>query len=143
MVDKSIDAQSEIALHFSLKLESGELVDSNFEGGAARCKIGDGNLLASMEQYLMGLRAGDHKHFTVPPEQGFGQRQDDNIQQFSRSRFAGMALEPGLVVSFADAAKGEVPGVVSTIEDDHVTVDFNHPLAGKTLLFEVQIVEVN
>ena len=59
-----------------------------------------------------------------------------------RSQFAGMELSEGLMVSFQDAARTELPGVVKTFDDNQVTVDFNHPLAGKTLTFEVEIIDV-
>jgi FKBP-type peptidyl-prolyl cis-trans isomerase SlpA len=59
-----------------------------------------------------------------------------------RSQFQNMELSEGLLVIFNDAANTELPGVVKAIDDDQVTVDFNHPLAGKTLTFEVEIFEV-
>ncbi len=137
-----ITENSEITLHFALKLESGEVVDSNFEAEPAHCRLGDGNLLPGFEQHLLGLRAGDRREFAIDVAVGFGEVNPDNVQTFSRSRFTGLSLEPGLVVSFADAANNELPGVVSRIDGDSVTVDFNHPLAGHRLVFQVHILEV-
>lgn len=133
---------SQITLHFALKLANGEVVDSNFSRQPATCTVGDGSLLSGLERYLLGLGAGEHREFEVPAGEAFGERNPDNIQVFKRAHFAGIALEPGLVVSFADAAKAELPGVVKAVDGDKVTVDFNHPLAGNDLLFEVQIIEV-
>ena len=74
------------------------------------------------------------------PEEGFGQPNDNNLQTIKRDQFdAGSELEEGMVFSFADAAGGELPGVVKTFDADEVTVDFNHPLAGRTLSFRVAI----
>ena len=142
MPDMVITDSTEITLHFALKLDSGEVVDSNFDGEPARCRLGDGNLLPGFEQHLLGLRAGDRRKFAIGVESGFGEYKPDNVQTFSRSRFAGLALEPGLVVSFADAANNELPGVVRSVDDDNVTVDFNHPLAGRSLSFQVHILDV-
>jgi FKBP-type peptidyl-prolyl cis-trans isomerase SlpA len=64
-----------------------------------------------------------------------------NIQRLPRSQFKDMELEPGLVVSFQEKG-GELPGVVSSFDDQVVYVDFNHPLAGKTLLFDVKVLHV-
>ena len=64
------------------------------------------------------------------------------MQRLPRSQFGDMVLEPGLVVSFADAANGELPGVIAEFDEEKVTVDFNHPLAGKRLKFEVKIIAV-
>ncbi len=143
MTTAAITHDSDVVLHFALKLGNGEVIDSNFEGAAARFRLGDGNLLASFEQRLLGLKAGDKAEFAIAASDAFGQYNEDNVQRFSRSRFTGLALEKGLVVSFADAANNELPGVVSQIEGDRVTVDFNHPLAGRDLVFQVHILEVN
>ena len=73
----------------------------------------------------------------------FGQRNPSNIQRIPRDQFdPALELAEGLVLSFQDKAKSELPGVVSLIEDRMVTVDFNHPLAGRDLEFEVEILSV-
>ena len=136
---KKIDQTSLVTLHFSLQLESGELVDGTYDKTPPTLTMGDGNLLPSFEQLLIGLSEGESAEFEVGPETAFGQRNENNIQSFNRSQFAGMSLETGTMVSFADAAKAELPGVVQKLDGDNVWVDFNHPLAGKTLLFKVTI----
>ena len=141
-----IGESSSVRLHFALRLAEGEQVDSTFDGEPAQLTIGDGSLPPGFERCLLGLEPGQHEHFELAPEDGFGQRQDENIQQFSRETFAGLGkdetLAPGLVVSFSDAAGGELPGVVSTVDADQGAVDFNHPLAGRRLQFEVEILSV-
>lgn len=132
-----------VTLHFALTLEDGTLVDSNFEGDPAVFVVGDGSLLPGYEQALFGLNEGEEATFEMPPEKGFGQHNPDNVQTLARSDFApDMELEPGLVVSFADASKSELPGVIIRVEDDIVLVDFNHPLAGHTIAFSVLIKSV-
>jgi len=78
----------------------------------------------------------------VQPEQGFGQPNPQNVQIMPRSQFEGMELSEGLLVIFNDAANAELPGVVKAFDDKQVTIDFNHPLAGKVLDFDVEIIEV-
>ena len=142
MSNNVIGEHSRVTLHFSLKLDDGSLIDSNFEGEPATFIVGDGNLLPGFEQALFGLKAGDEAEIEVPPEAGFGQRNPSNIQTVRRDHFSpDMELEEGLVVSF-DNGSGELPGVIRTIGDDEVEVDFNHPLAGQTVLFHVKILEV-
>lgn len=143
MTDTTIGEGTRISLHFSLALEDGQTVDSTFGKAPASFEFGDGNLPAGFERYLRGLRAGDRKRFQVPPEDAFGQPNPNNIQTFPREHFSpDLELEPGLVVSFADASRAELPGVIQSIEEDQVQVDFNHPLAGQTLWFEVEILDV-
>ena len=91
----------------------------------------------------MAKEEGASETFEVPPERAFGQPNPNNVQRFPRANFGPeLSLEPGLVLSFADAAKSELPGVVTALEDDEVVVDFNHPLAGRTVTFEVSVITV-
>jgi FKBP-type peptidyl-prolyl cis-trans isomerase SlpA len=143
MTDAAITTQSRITLHFALKLVGGGTVDSTFGNKPATFSYGDGSLLPTFERRLVGLRKGDRRQFVMPPEDAFGQPNPNNVQQFKRSAFAAdMELHEGLIISFADAAKAELPGVVKQVGADEVIVDFNHPLAGQSLIFEVEIVEV-
>ncbi len=142
-MSNAIGPESQVTLHFALRLEDGTEVDSNFDGNPASLTIGDGNLPESFERCLHGLVAGDRQQFTLTPEDAFGQPNPNNVQRFKRREFSpDLELEEGLVLSFADAAKAEVPGVIKSFDDDNVEVDFNHPLAGKTLLFDVAIISV-
>jgi len=143
-VTQSINTSSHVKLNFALHHASGQTIDSTFDKGAVELTIGDGNLLEGFESCLIGLVAGDHQIFMVPPQEAFGQHNPANLQTIKRHQFGpDMVLEQGLVVSFSDAANTELPGVVKTIDGDNVVVDFNHPLAGVELKFEVEILEVS
>ncbi len=134
----------QVQLHFALKLDDGQVVDSTFDRQPATLVVGDGNLPEGFEELIIGLQAGDKKSFVVPPEKAFAQPNPNNIQHMKRSDFAAdMDLEVGMVVSFADANNAELPGVIKQVEDNLVIVDFNHPLAGKALTFDVEILDVN
>ena len=144
MNELTIGPGVEVTLHFELKLEDDTLVDSNFEGEPATFAVGDGNMLAGFEEALFGLKAGDQRKVSIPPEKSFGQHNPTNIQQLKREDFpADVTLENGLVVSFADAQQNELPGVVTAFDETTVTVDFNHPRAGRTIEFNVKIIDVN
>lgn len=143
MTKHSVSKGMRVTLNFALSLTDGEVIDSTFEKAPASLDIGDGNLPEGFESYLMGLKPGDRETFKVPPEDAFGQANPSNRQSFKRSDFdADMVIEPGLMVSFADARKTELPGVIYSVDADEVVVDFNHPLAGRELMFEVEIIDV-
>ena len=142
MSESRIGKGVQVTLHFAIKLENGDVVDSTFDKQPATFKVGDGNLLPGFEQALFGLKGGDKRSLPIMPEQGFGQPNPQNQQVMPRSQFKDMELTEGLLVIFNDAANTELPGVVKTFDDTHVTIDFNHPLAGKTLTFDVEIIEV-
>lgn len=143
MKDLPVDKGTRVTLHFALKIKDGDVVDSTFENDPATLEIGDENLPANFEALLFGMKAGDRAIYEVSPEKAFGQHNPSNVQTFKRHEFsADMVLEEGVVVSFADARQQELPGVVSRVEGDRVDVDFNHPLAGRTLEFDVHIIDV-
>jgi len=129
-----------VYVNFSVSLEDGSEVDSNFGGEPVAFVVGDGSLLPGFERLLFGMSAGQRRMFTVAPEDGFGQPNNNNVQQLPRSQFGGDGeLEIGLVYSFADASGSELPGLVVAFDDDEVTIDFNHPLAGRNILFDVMV----
>lgn len=136
-----IGDHSRVTLHFAVLLESGEEVDTTRRGKPATFEMGDGSLLPGFEEALRGMRAGDDAQIELAPEQAFGEHRRDNVQLIARERFRDVDLEPGTIVSFA-APDGELPGVVRRLFDRTVEVDFNHPLAGRRIVFDVSILNV-
>ena len=129
-----------VYLNFSDSLEDGSEVDSNFGQDPVDFVIGDGSLLPGFERLMFGMSAGERQMFKVAPENAFGQPNDNNMQYLPRDHFDDdVELEIGLVFSFADAAGGELPGMIISFDDEEVAVDFNHPLAGRNILFDVLI----
>ena len=133
-----------VTLHFALHLENGQVVDSNFVQAPARFVFGDGNLLPAFEARLKGLRAGDRGDWLLPAEEAFGAVNEDNIQKYPRYQFpADLVLEEGLMVSFADSAGNEQAGIVTDTDKRNITIDFNHPLAGRSIRFSASILAVD
>ena len=129
-----------VVVNFSLSLEDGSEIDSNFGADPVEFVIGDGNLLPGFERKLFGMKAGERQIITVLPEDAFGQVNDNNVQIVPRKQFhEGTELEIGLLYSFADASGGELPGLVISFDHEEVEVDFNHPLAGRTIMFDVLV----
>jgi len=140
----AINEASEVSLNFELQLQDGQIIDSNFDKAPATFKMGDGSLMPGFEEALIGLKAGDESSSVVPSEKAFGQPNPQNIQNIKREDFAkDIELEKGLIISFADANNSELPGVIASWDEKWVEVDFNHPLAGKEIVFKVKVAEVN
>lgn len=142
MAEITIGPDTRVTLHFAIKLQNGDVVDSTFDKAPATFTVGDGNLLPGFEQALFGLETGTKTSLTIPPERGFGQPNDGNLQTMARDDFSDMELSPGLLIIFSDAAGGEMPGVVKSYDDEQVIIDFNHPLAGRVLTFDVEILAI-
>lgn len=132
-----------ISLHFTVSLSTGELLDSTHDRAEPPTFVfGDGSLLPGFEQAILGLEAGAQGRFVLTAEQGFGEWNEDNVQHFPRHQFGEQLLEPGMVMNFSDASGAELPGVIKDLPDGVVVVDFNHPLAGRELVFEVDVLRV-
>jgi FKBP-type peptidyl-prolyl cis-trans isomerase SlpA len=143
MSELTIGPGTRVTLHFALKLDDGEVVDSTFGGDPATFEVGDGNLLEGFERAIFGMSSGSRETLLVTPEHGFGQRNPENMQEIPRSEFdPSVELSEGLMLAFADAQNTEMPGVVSSFDADTVVIDFNHPLSGRDIHFEVEIIDV-
>ncbi len=148
MTDLSVDSCEvgpgmAVTLHFSLELEDGSVVDSNFDGKPASFVYGDGSFLPGFESVLKGMQPGDEEAFLIEPEAGFGQYNPSNIQRIPRQQFdSSVELVRGLVLSFQDSGQTELPGVVVDFDDRDVVVDFNHPLAGRVIRFRAHVLDV-
>ena len=138
-----IVAGSTVTLHLSLALEDGRVAESTFEGEPHTFIPGDGSLLPGLELALYGLRPGDTQRLVLHPEQAFGVRDPARIHPMSRASFGeDISLEPGLIIGFTGPGGEELPGSVLSVTEATVEVDFNHPLAGHAVTFEVEIIDV-
>lgn len=143
-MSQSIHQISKVRLHFSLALEDGTIVDSTSDGEPMEFQMGDGTLIEGLEMALVGLSAGDKQTLSIPPETGYGFADAEHTHVLPLADFAEeLKPEPGLIMSF-DLPNGEhVPGTVIAVEGNQVKVDFNHPLAGREVVFSVEILEVS
>ena len=138
----SIRPGSRVTLHFAILLADGREVDTTRRGKPATFTIGDGNVPQGFESALMGLTRGDDERIPIAPERGFGPRREENVRTLPIADFPkAEPLEAGLVVAF-HSPEGDLPGVVQEVRGDEVVVDFNHPLAGRELIFDVTILRV-
>lgn len=141
----SVQRESAVLVHFILKLEDGSTAESTRNNGKpALFSLGDGSLSEGLESQLLGLKVGDKKAFSLTADDAFGQSSPDLIQYFSRRDFT-QAGEPelGAIMLFSGRDGNEMPGVIREISGDSITVDFNHPLAGQTIHFEVEVLEID
>lgn len=138
-----ITERSTVTLHVSLALEDGTVAESTFGNEPLTFTLGDGVLDYGLELGLYGLERGNKQRLVLDPGQAFGQRDPERVHTLSRDAFAAdLTLEPGVIIAFETAAGEELPGAVLEIGEQTVTVDFNHPLAGRTIIYEVEILDV-
>jgi FKBP-type peptidyl-prolyl cis-trans isomerase SlyD len=131
-----------VLIHYKVANTEGEVLDSS-EGDEPLAYIhGQGSIVPGLEQALIGKKAGDKVKITVSPEDGYGVHEPEKVQTVPRNAFdTETQIEPGMQFQ-AEGDDGEVVVTVTEVTDDEVTVDANHPLAGQTLHFEVEVVSV-
>ena len=141
---EQITQTSLVLLHYSLSLTDGRIIESSFDDEPLEINMYDSSLPDGMMLALIGLKAGDNQTLTLTPEQCFGFRDEDNIHDMPLSDFTDdLKPEIGLTFNFGTPDGEDLPGTILAIKNDAVEVDFNHPLAGLSLVFSVKILEVN
>ncbi|NTV95184.1 MAG: peptidylprolyl isomerase [Thiobacillus sp.] len=132
-----------ITLHYRIASYGQEIVDT-FPDAPETFRVGDGDIDARLEQALVGLVEGERKLFELMPWQAFGERDEGLVQTLTRSDFPTDAeLLPDLQVDF-ELPNGQVlTGTILAVEADSVRIDFNHPLAGLPIEFDVQILTID
>jgi FKBP-type peptidyl-prolyl cis-trans isomerase SlyD len=129
-----------VTIHYKvMDVDSDEIIDSSENSDPMTYLHGARNIIPGLEQALEGKSVGDEVEVTVPPAEAYGERSDDRIQQVPKEAFQEMEkIEPGMAVT-AQTDQGQINLMVTEVDETTVTVDANHPLAGKSLKFEVKI----
>ncbi len=130
-----------VLIHYTLKDDKGEVLDSSQGNEPLAYLHGGGNIVQGLEEALEGRAVGDHVSISVPPEKGYGVHDKSMIQQVPKRAFQSGAVQTGMRFT-AQTEDGPRQVVVTRVTGDMVTVDGNHPLAGQTLHFEVDITEI-
>ena len=137
-----IAQNSVVTIHYTLKDDAGEVIDSSREGDPIAYLHGHGNLVPGLERELEGKNSGDKINVSVSPEQGYGEYDKQLVQQVPRRALQGIAnVKVGMRLQ-AQTPQGPRAVVVTRLVGDMVTIDGNHPLAGKNLNFDVEITDV-
>jgi FKBP-type peptidyl-prolyl cis-trans isomerase SlyD len=132
-----------VSIHYTLKDDDGDVIDSSDGGEPLDYLHGHGGIVPGLEGALTGKNVGDSLKVSVPPKDGYGEAEDAPTKSVPRDAFPDdVELEVGMQF-FAQGPKGEpVPVWVAAVDDKTVEIDFNHPLAGQTLHFEVKVISV-
>lgn len=145
MSGKTITHDSDILAHITIKLADDSVADSTkVNREPQRIRLTAEDVSAAFANALVGHRMGETVTFTLAPEDAFGHPNPANFQHLPRSRFdAAIKLEPGAIIEFSQMQGSSLPGIIRQVNDDTVQVDFNHPLCGQTLTFEVDILAID
>lgn len=132
-----------VSVSYTATLASGEVVESVPEEHPITLTIGQGRILKAVEASLMGMRPGQRKTVHILPEDAYGPHYKDLVHDVALASFGGrIEPKPGMILSRTiekDGVQQQVPVNVLAVDNDSVTVDYNHPLAGKTISYTVKI----
>ncbi|WP_236842024.1 FKBP-type peptidyl-prolyl cis-trans isomerase [Campylobacter concisus] len=133
-----------ITMFYELKdANTGEILESNMqEGGQISFITGHGHIIEKLEEEVSKLKSGERATISVKAAEGCGEYNNEAIQSLPKEQFAGIDLHEGMELFGQNEDGSSVRVIVKEIKDDEVTVDFNHPYAGKDLLFNVEVLEV-
>ncbi len=139
---KPIEKGDTILVNYTGKFESGEVFDSSSGGAPLKFTVGSGQIIKGFDDAVVGMSEGEKKTITVSPEKGYGTRRDDHVIDVPKEHLPeGMELKTGMEVELIDQDRNTIPAVCTEILENSVKLDVNHPLAGKTLVFDIEILK--
>jgi peptidylprolyl isomerase len=132
-----------VKVHYTGKFEDETVFDTSRGRQPLEFTIGSGNIIPGFEHAIVGMETGGSKTFTIPPDDGYGQHRDELMVEVQKSDFPpDLNPEIGQQLQMQRPDGNTITVVVKEINGDAVTLDANHPLAGKTLVFDVELVEI-
>lgn len=139
---QTVEASSLVTLHYRITLPNGQPLISTFEATPATLQLGAGEMLPAMEQLLIGLAVGSHHVFELEAENAFGPHRAELVERVKRVHMPDEEIEAMSVMEFTAPDGSRYSGLVREIDSESALIDFNHPLAGKAIHFEVEVIGV-
>ncbi len=132
-----------VKVHYKGTLNSGEQFDSSEGRAPLEFTVGAGQMIAGFDEAIPGMAVGEKKTIAIAPEKAYGQKNEEAIIEFPKANIpANMKLEPGMKLQLRNEAGQPVPVIVTEIKEEIVMLDANHHLAGKELIFDIELVEI-
>jgi len=133
-----------VRVHYKGTLQNGEVFDTSEGRHPLEVQIGEGQIISGFENALMGMSLNEKKVFTLDPEDAYGQKDESLTHSFPRADVpAEINPEVGQTVALCSSEGQQVPARITEMDDEKVVVDLNHPLAGQTLTFDIEVVGIS
>ncbi|HIE05506.1 MAG TPA: peptidylprolyl isomerase [bacterium (Candidatus Stahlbacteria)] len=132
-----------VKVHYTGKLDNGRVFDSSIKKEPFQFTLGEGKIIPGFEKAVIGMKAGESKTITIPPEEAYGPHRDDLVATLERSELPSY-LDPkvGQMLEIRRPGGGVLRVIITAVDEMTVTLDGNHPLAGKVLTFEIELIEI-
>ena len=133
-----------VSVHYKGTLQDGEVFDTSEGRHPMEVQIGEGQIISGFEKALMSMSLNEKKVFTLDPEEAYGQKDESLTHSFPRADVpAEINPEVGQTVALSSPEGQQVPALITEVDDEKVVVDLNHPLAGQTLTFDIEVVGIS
>jgi FKBP-type peptidyl-prolyl cis-trans isomerase SlyD len=137
-----VDKDLVVTIEYKLTVDD-EVIDSSEEDGPLTYLHGYENILPGLEDELLGMQVGEQKVLVLAPEDGYGEYDEEAFMDVARDEFTEeVPLEPGVELHLTDVDGDEAYATIVEVGDETIKLDFNHPLAGKQLNFEVKVIDL-
>ena len=138
----AVETGKQISIEYTLSIEPEGVVDSNVDSDPLTYVQGAQQIVPALEKALEGMEIGETTEISISPQDGYGERSEKAFQEVDKSLVAEEARKVGIVVQGRDDSGGVVNARVAEVKDETVILDLNHPLAGKTLQFNVKVLDI-
>ena len=128
-----------ISIHYTLSLRDGEIIESNFDEEPLEYTMGSGELIPGLEEVLADMKVGEEKTGVLPPEKAYGLSLSEAMLEIPKDHLPAEALEVGARVHGEGPGGAEIDGRIVKLKTKCAVVDFNHPLAGKTIAYTIKL----
>lgn len=133
-----------VSVDYTASLENGEQVDSSEGRAPLEFKVGEGRVIKGFEDAVLGMALNEKKTFTLAPEEAYGQRDESYTHEIPKTQIpAQVDPQVGQTLALRSPDGREIPARIAAVDDEKVTFDLNHPLAGESLTFEIQIKSIS
>lgn len=140
---KKAEQGDTVEVHYTGKLEDGTVFDTSKERGPLEFTIGEGRIIPGFEEAVVGMAPEESKTISVPPDKAYGEHNSELTKEFPRDQLPeNVEAKPGQPLQLTRPDGKTIDVMITDISDDSFTVDANHPLAGKTLTFDIEVVAV-
>ncbi len=132
-----------VKVHYHGKLNDGSTFDSSEGREPLEFEVGSGMVIPGFDDGVTGMAIGEKKTINIPADEAYGQKEDDRVMEFPIDRFPkDLTPEVGMQLNMSNGEGQQMPVVIADVKEDVVVLDANHPLAGKDLTFDLELVEI-
>ena len=131
-----------VRVHYVGRLEDNSVFDSTEGREPLSFEAGSGDVIRGFDEGVMGMQVGETRRVVIPPEEGYGPWQQELLTQVDRAMAGGQDVVPGMAVQVRTPEEEVLEALITEVTDEALTLDFNHPLAGKVLTFDITLVGI-